>query len=84
MFVKDKKVLISRKGEILKEIHCPENLRPEDLKNDNLPGSSLCLKCSKRIIDTDFLTETELEKALKQDPDICLKLNLVNPIFEVI
>jgi len=84
MFVKDKRTLISRNGKILKEINCPEKVRSEHVQESNLEGLNLCIKCNKAIIDTDFLTEKELEAALTEDPDLCLKINLVNPIFEVI
>ena len=84
MFVKDKRILISRSGKVLKEIDCPEKVRSQHLQESSLEGVSLCIKCDKKIIDTDFLSEKELEAALTEDPDLCLKINLVNPIFEVI
>ena len=84
MYLKDKRTLISRNGKVLKEIYCPEKVRPEHIQEDKFGGGSLCLKCNKRIVDTDFVTEKELEIALRRDPNLCLKINLVNPIFEVI
>lgn len=69
-------------GEKLKEISCPRKLQREDLlRRDDQHFD--CSACSEVIINTDFMTEGELTALLREAPETCLYINLMNPMFEV-
>ena len=70
-------------GEWLKEIHCPKKMTQTSLvsKSDN---TLHCAECSKTIVETGNMTEEALTAMLKTDSNICLKINVNNPIFEII
>jgi len=70
-------------GEWLKEIHCPKKMTQTSLvsKSDN---TLHCAECSKTIVETGNMTEEALTAMLKTDSNICLKINVNNPIFELI
>ena len=70
-------------GEWLKEIHCSNKVVQTSLvsKSDN---TLYCAECSKTIVETGNMSEEALTAMLKTDNNICLKINVNNPIFEII
>lgn len=65
----------------LKTISCPKKLAPGDLVQDT-NGIYSCRFCERTIHNTDFMTEKQIIELIAQDPDICLSINLRNPIFQ--
>jgi len=76
------KNLYSSEGERLKEISCPKNVKRSDLSRKE--GSKLyCDNCERDIINTDFLDEEGLLVALRKQPEACVSINLMNPLFKL-
>ena len=65
----------------LKTISCPKKIAPGDL-DKGAKGNFTCKICEKTIHNTDFMTEQQIVDLLVQDPDSCLSINLLNPIFQ--
>ena len=39
--------------------------------------------CEKKVINTDYLDETEITNLISEDPTICLKIHPANPVFRI-
>lgn len=76
------RAIFSNDGEKLKEIHCPKRMELKDLAPSG-SGDFLCGGCEKEIINTDFMSEEQLEALLRASPNVCLYINELNPIFEI-
>ena len=75
------KDIFDQDGNWLKSIHCPKLVQRKDL----IAGSGnkySCSLCEKTIHDTDHMTEEAVVGLLKKDPEACLSINLMNPVFE--
>ena len=75
--------IIDEKGTVLKTISCPKRILDSDLESPHA-SKSLCNHCDRDVINTDYLSESQIVELLKEDPTTCLKINLYNPIFKVI
>lgn len=75
-------VIFSKDGEKLKEIHCPKRIGLMDLIPSRT-GNYHCAGCQKEIFNTDFMSEEQLESLLKANPNVCLYINKLNPIFKI-
>ena len=73
--------LYSRTGKLLKILSCPEKVQDADLKRSDNEFLT-CVACSKNVVDTDHMLEEELIELLEVKPDTCLRINLVNPLFQ--
>jgi len=79
MILKEKN-LYATNGDFLKKIQCPKSASIDNLHPKN--NTSLnCNLCEREVLDTDQLSENELETILRENPETCLKINLLNPIF---
>jgi len=79
MFIKNEK-LYSNTGQLLKTISCPKSASIDNLQSKN--NTSLnCNLCEREVLDTEQFSENELETILRKNPDTCLKINLLNPMF---
>jgi len=70
------------KGRVLKTLSCPFKVSDSDLR----AGTDLsfeCKKCSRPVYDTDRMHEIEIVDLLNADPNACLKINRLNPIFSI-
>ncbi|MDB2454328.1 hypothetical protein N9X02_11705 [Planktomarina temperata] len=65
----------------LKTISCPKKLAMRDL-DEGSQGNYSCIFCEKTIHNTDIMTEKQIVELSKQQPDVCLSINLKNPLFE--
>lgn len=74
--------LYSQNGEFLKEISCPRKVTTHSLHR-RADQNFDCSECRRKVVNTDFMTETQLIGLLQDTPDTCLALNLKNPIFKV-
>lgn len=80
------KQLFSDSGSFIKQLYCPLQRRWEELEtgqNDSdharLPiplKGRLCKSCSKAVIDSNLIKENELIDLIKNDPHICIKIDL--------
>jgi len=71
-------ILIDSKGNELKRINCPKNLKTSDISESNKPFFD-CNKCNKTIVNTAFLSEENIIKIVSEDPSVCLALHKNNP-----
>ena len=78
LLIKDKKIY--KDNVLLKEIHCPKNMKHSDLEKAG--QDYFCLSCNKKIINTDYLSEDELVGILLKDNTTCLSINPLNPLFK--
>ena len=69
------KEVLTNKGEFIKKINCPFNMRWDNLIGDDLSNRK-CSKCDHRIIDTQLLTDVELLNMVKENAKTCLKIDL--------
>jgi|GEM_PF-2063872 len=76
-----KNKLYSRNGQFLKAVDCPRKVSKDDLNRQSDKNLN-CSQCHKTVMDTDFMTETQLIELLHDTPDTCLAINLKNPIFK--
>lgn len=74
--------IYAENGEWLKKIDCPKAARLEDMQVLSLKTSH-CSLCNHVIHDTDFMSENDIVALLRADPQACLKISILNPIFEV-
>ena len=74
--------VIDASGTTLKTLSCPRRISDADLENPR-HAESRCTHCDRDVINTDYLTESQIIARLKEDPTTCLKINIYNPIFRV-
>ena len=69
------KNIYSDKDEFIKRMKCPYKMSWDNLETTN---STLrkCSNCDHLIFDTEMLTDNDLLKMVRQNPDICLKIDL--------
>jgi hypothetical protein len=82
MFTIREKKIYSDKGEFLKEIDCPMSIKNHQLTKSS-QNKLFCEQCEKTIVDTEYLSELDLEKMIKNDRKICLKISKFNPLFNL-
>jgi hypothetical protein len=63
------------KDEFLKTINCPYKMTWDKLEAIN-STSRKCANCDYLIVDTEVLTDDDLLKIVRQNPDTCLKIDL--------
>lgn len=74
--------LYDEPGNLLKKLSCPMRVRKNDLEVHNGEGALLvCSKCCKTIHDTDYMTESEIIDLFQKEPDACVSIHPLNPIF---
>ncbi|MDC0135435.1 hypothetical protein OAI26_02010 [Sulfitobacter sp.] len=80
--VKDNEIY-DQNGDWLKSISCPKKLTKRDL-DVGLQGNYSCKICEKTIYNTDIMSEQQIVDLTKEQPDVCLSINLKNPLFEFV
>ena len=70
------KHLFTDGNQLIKKLNCPFNLNWEDLELTKSQGRKRCQLCNKEIIDTENMTESYLVQKMKQNPNLCLKVDL--------
>ena len=66
----------------LKTISCTLNVSDQDLHQISETKFS-CEKCAREVVQTDFLTEDEIIDLLTANPDTCLKISVLDPLFKI-
>lgn len=67
-------------GTKLKTLSCPKRVKGSKLQK-KLDDHFSCRHCERTIINTDILDEDELIGILRENPDTCLYINRMNPLF---
>jgi len=70
-----RKEVYTDKGEFIKQLNCPYKMNWDKLEGTNSEMRK-CSNCDHFIINTAYLTDQELLKMVKQNPEVCLKINL--------
>jgi hypothetical protein len=69
------KEIYTDKGEFVKTMNCPYKMSWDNLET-TIINMRKCANCDHLIVDTEVLTDDELLKMVRQNPDICLKIDL--------
>lgn len=73
--------LYASDGTWLKTIYCPKKLTPDSMHSSK-HGQLTCSECNHTIFDTDYMSEQQIIELVTKNLNSCLKINLVNPIFD--
>lgn len=80
-----KKTVFTDAGEFVKQMHCPYKMQWDQLELEVAGGAyRKCSKCDHLIVDTGVLTDEELLKMVRGNPDTCLKIDLNQPNLKII
>ena len=63
------------KGEFVKTMNCPYKMSWDNLETTNSTMRK-CANCDHLILDTEGITDEELLKIVRQNPETCLKIDL--------
>ena len=69
------KEIYTDKGEFVKTMNCPYKMSWDNLET-TIINMRKCANCDHLIVDTEVLTDDELLKMVRQNPAICLKIDL--------
>lgn len=69
------KEIYTDKGKFIKQMNCPYSMNWDDLEKST-DSSRKCVTCNHSIIDTEFLSDDELLKMVKRNPETCLQIDL--------
>ena len=75
MFDPITKDIYTDKGEFIKRMNCPYRLSWDNLEATN-STMRRCSNCDHLIVDTEVLTDDDLLKMVRRNPDTCLKIDL--------
>lgn len=76
--------LFASNGQLLKQLHCSLQKEWQALGAGGEKGARHCDHCSRDVLDSALLNETELRQRLQADPALCLKVELLQDNIEVI
>jgi hypothetical protein len=77
------KVIYTDSGELIKTISCPHKVGWDNLEATTLTTRK-CTFCEHSILDTAALTDEELLKTVRQNPNTCLKIDLIQHNINII
>ena len=69
------KEIYTDKDEFVKRMNCPYKINWDNLEDTN-SASRKCENCDHLILDTAFLTDYNLLNLVRENPNICLKIDL--------
>ena len=69
------KDIYTDKDEFVKTMNCPYKISWDKLEATNTTLRK-CANCDHLIFDTEVLTDDDLLKIVRQNPDTCLKIDL--------
>lgn len=67
--------LYTDKDELVKTLYCPFKMGWEDFESVS-SNIRKCVTCDNEIVDTENLGDDTLLKIVRQNPNICLKVDL--------
>ncbi len=74
--------LYTDEGTLIKKMHCPYRMQWEDLEETDASVRK-CTRCSHSIVDTAHLTDQALLEMIQNNPDTCLKIDLLQPNLKI-
>jgi hypothetical protein len=69
------KTLFSSDGKILKKLSCPKDIVWNELEKTSMKTRN-CGICQTEVIDTAFLTESQIIQLLTTNPYSCIRINM--------
>jgi Fe-S-cluster-containing dehydrogenase component len=69
------KHIYTDKGEFVKTMNCPYKMTWDNLEITNSTMRK-CTNCDHLIVDTESISDEDLLKIVRQNPDTCLKIDL--------
>ncbi|MCE2789754.1 MAG: hypothetical protein LW630_07570 [Saprospiraceae bacterium] len=69
-------------GTLIKKMHCPYKMQWEDLEESGAPDRK-CTRCNHSIVDTALLTDQALLDMMQDNPDTCLKIDLLQSNLKI-
>jgi hypothetical protein len=69
------KTLFSSDGKILKKLFCPKDIVWNDLEKTSLKIRN-CRICQTEVLDTAYLTESQIIQLLATNPNSCIRINI--------
>ncbi len=70
------KTLLTDQSEFIKKLHCPYNVKWHTLLPSEFKNHRFCDICVKDITNVSFMSDEEVKNAVKNNPEICLCVNL--------
>lgn len=77
------KDIYTDKGEFIKAMNCPYTMKWDKLEPTN-SHSRKCAQCDHLVADTAVLTDADLLKMVRQNPDTCLKIDLNQSNLQIV
>jgi hypothetical protein len=77
------KDIYTDKNEFVKTMNCPYKMNWDNLEVIN-STSRKCTNCDHLIVDTAYLTDGNLLKIIRINPDTCLKIDLNQQNIKII
>ena len=68
--------LLTKKRKLIKQLHCPQNVRWEEMGATDSKGGRNCESCNRRVQDINNMSAKEVMERIHKEPDACLKLEL--------
>ena len=72
------KELYTNNGQFLKKINCPQIFDWEKMEKGKNDLERKCSICKKSVIDTSFLSDSEILYIMEKDNNTCLKINVIS------
>lgn len=72
---KNTKELFTDDGDLIKKLHCPFQKQWAELEKTQSSLARLCNSCGKPVLDTQYFSDNELSKLVKENPETCLRIN---------
>ena len=76
--------LFNDQGQLLKKMSCPKKESWDSLINEGRADSRTCAHCSQEVLDISKKSDTDVERIVQQDPDVCFCIDLKNTYIKVI
>lgn len=74
------KEIFTDKGELIKQLNCPENIDWENMEKTKNDLKRKCLICNKMVLDTEYLSDEEVLFVINKDANSCLRINMIETI----
>ncbi len=78
-----KKAIYTDNDKLIKKLDCPYKKQWDGLSEYN-EKSRKCLTCNNLVVDTKYLSEEKLVNMVKENPDICIKVDLLQDNIRVV
>jgi len=69
------KELFTGTGILIKVLHCPRQMRWEELHPSVAGPHRNCAACDREVLDTAVMSEASIISAVRDDPSTCLRVS---------